>query len=145
MQCAHCRQSHIIYIGMVYMTHIGVSVHSLNGQLSVRKSFYLFFLFALCSRYFAFCMAEPEPCEPVIYFFFFALVFTLPSSFDCSPPRPKLMPFCRIKSKSSIVCCLVVLLLGRFVAWLFVVVDKWLLSEITSQQCEIQMVMWWHC
>lgn len=35
-------------------------------------------LLARCSRYLAFCRAEPLPCAPVIYCFFLALVFTLP-------------------------------------------------------------------
>ena len=42
----------------------------------------------------AFILAEPEPCEPVIYFFFFALVFTFVSVVGLSflgPPR-KVMP-----------------------------------------------------
>ena len=42
----------------------------------------------------AFILAEPEPCEPVIYFFFFALVFTFVSVAGLSffgPPR-KVMP-----------------------------------------------------
>ena len=56
------------------------------------------------SRYLAFCCAEPLPCAPVIYFFFFALVFTLSSSdFFFCPPRPKLMPFIRMSSKSLII------------------------------------------
>ena len=56
---------------------------------------------ALCSRYFAFCLAEPEPWAPVMYFFFFALVLTLPSScFGLVPPRENDMPLTRISSKS---------------------------------------------
>ena len=61
-------------------------------------------LLARCSRYFAFCFAEPLPWAPVMYFFFLAFVFTLPSVESLrSPPRPKLMPFIRISSKSLIV------------------------------------------
>ncbi len=61
-------------------------------------------LLARCSRYLAFCIAEPEPCAPVIYFFFFALVFTLPSScFGRSPPLLNEMPLTRMSSKSLIV------------------------------------------
>ena len=56
---------------------------------------------ALCSRYFAFCLAEPEPWAPVMYFFFFALVLTFPSScFGLVPPRENEMPLTRISSKS---------------------------------------------
>ena len=55
------------------------------------------FLLARCSRYFAFCIAEPEPCAPVMYFFFFALVFTFPSScFGRSPPLPNDMPLTKM-------------------------------------------------
>ena len=64
---------------------------------------YFLFLLARCSRYFAFCRAEPLPWAPVMYFFFFALVLTLPSSsflFD-APPRPHEMPLAMIASISS--------------------------------------------
>ena len=37
------------------------------------------FLLALCSRYLAFWRALPDPCAPVMYFFFLAFVFTLSS------------------------------------------------------------------
>ena len=58
---------------------------------------------ALCSRYFAFCLAEPEPWAPVMYFFFFALVLTFPSScFGLVPPRENEMPLTRMSSKSFI-------------------------------------------
>lgn len=45
----------------------------------LKKKFYLWRL-ARCWRYLAFCRADPLPWAPVIYFFFLALVFTLPSS-----------------------------------------------------------------
>ena len=61
-------------------------------------------LLARCSRYFAFCLAEPLPWAPVTYFFFLAFVFTLPSLGSLrSPPRPKLMPLIKMSSKSLIV------------------------------------------
>ena len=66
-------------------------------------TFVMFYLcrLALCSRYFAFCLAEPEPWAPVMYFFFFALVLTFPSScFGLVPPRENEMPLTRMSSKS---------------------------------------------
>ena len=51
---------------------------------------------ARCWRYLAFCFALPEPCAPVIYFFFLALVFTLSSSFFGPDDPLKLMPFSNI-------------------------------------------------
>ena len=80
-----------------------------KGQIiaAMRKNltFVIFYLcrLALCSRYFAFCLAEPEPWAPVMYFFFFALVLTFPSScFGLVPPRENEMPLTRISSKSFI-------------------------------------------
>ena len=51
---------------------------------------------ARCWRYLAFCFALPEPCAPVTYFFFLALVFTLSSSFFGPDDPLKLMPFSNI-------------------------------------------------
>ena len=57
---------------------------------------------ARCWRYLAFCLALPEPCAPVIYFFFFAFVFTLlPSVFSLGAPL-KFIPFSMMFWKSSI-------------------------------------------
>ena len=72
---------------------------------------YLFcdFLLARCSRYFAFWRALPEPCAPVTYFFFLALVFTLSSVF-LGPEEPlKLIPFSNILWKSSVILMLWIL------------------------------------
>ena len=78
-----------------------------KGQIiaAMRKNltFVIFYLcrLALCSRYFAFCLAEPEPWAPVMYFFFFALVLTFPSScLGLVPPRENEIPLTRISSKS---------------------------------------------
>ena len=69
---------------------------------------YFFFLcealLARCCRYLAFCLAEPEPCAPVIYFFFLALVFTLSSSLGPPLEAPlKTMPCSMISSMSDII------------------------------------------
>ena len=68
------------------------------------NTLYLFlFLFALFRRMSAFFLADPEPWEPVTYFFFLALVFVPPVSCFFSflgPPR-NVMPFWMTKSMSS--------------------------------------------
>ena len=70
--------------------------YSLAGMLkAARPSLPAYFLWRLarCFRYFAFCLADPEPCAPVMYFFFLALVFTLPSPSLGWEAGWKTMPF----------------------------------------------------
>ena len=59
-------------------------------------------LLARCWRYLAFCRALPEPCAPVIYFFFLALVFTLPASSEDGFAFRKTMPPPEIISSMSV-------------------------------------------
>ena len=58
-------------------------------------------LLALCSRYLAFCLAEPLPWAPVMYFFFLALVFTLSDSLFPEELFLKTMPPSKMSVKLS--------------------------------------------
>ena len=58
---------------------------------------------ARCSRYLAFCLAEPLPCAPVIYCFFLALVFTFFSDRGVAEePLRKVIPPPEMMSSMSI-------------------------------------------
>ena len=58
---------------------------------------------ARCSRYLAFCLAEPLPCAPVIYCFFLALVFTFFSDRSVAEePLRKVIPPPEMMSSMSI-------------------------------------------
>ena len=52
-------------------------------------------LFARCRRYSAFILAAPEPCAPVMYAFFLALVFIFLSALGFEAPLLNVIP-CKI-------------------------------------------------
>lgn len=56
--------------------HLRILIFSLISKaFYVTKRYLPLCLLARCSRYLAFCLAEPLPCAPVMYCFFLALVF----------------------------------------------------------------------